>query len=99
MLASQKPQTKTALHNALVKAYKATLPLNSGSEADTFAHAFANALDDVITNEIEKMIKAQSISITHTVNPATDQLLVGTPAGPGTITGNLNIVPFDVKIK
>jgi len=98
MLANQKPQTKTALHNALVKAYKATLPSKPGDDADRFANAFASALDEVITNEIEKMIKAQSISIKHNVNPTSDQLIISTPAGSGSITGNLNIDPFDVKI-
>ena len=89
-LSIQKPKTKSALHSALVKAYKATLPGQSGPDVEKMAHQFANELDDVISSEIEKMIKAQSISITNTP--------VGLANSGGPVTGVITITPPNVTI-
>lgn len=89
----QKPSTKTSLHNALVKAYKATLPPNCGPDVEKIANEFANALDGVIADEIEKMIKAQAITITNTPTK-----LVSLPYG-GPVTGEITITPQNVVIE
>ena len=90
-LSIQKPKTKSSLHSALVKAYKATLPNQSGPDMEKVANEFANALDSVIADEIEKMIKAQSISITNSP--------VGLANSGGPVTGVINIVPPNVRIE
>lgn len=90
-LSDQKPKTKSALHNALVKAYKATLPDKPGPDAEKFANKFADALDSALADEIEKMIKSQSITIYNTP--------IGLANSGGPVTGIINIVPSDVQIK